>query len=191
MLLVNVSGDVKESAKIETFTVARNKKTGSFFEYGPLTFTERLNNTGNVHFKPTGEVILKNIFGSQVTSLKLNSEKGNVLPASVRKFQQEYKKTKLFGRYTATMTVVYGSTNQKLTKSLSFWVIPYKLLIVVLLALIILIILIRFILKTYKRRLVKDIHQHDDGGGVTTERQAAPKDQTTPIVPTDDPNKES
>lgn len=127
LVLINVSGDVVQSASIEEFFVSQNDKKGSFFEQSPLTFVERINNTGNVHVKPTGEVKVTNTFGKHVATLQVNEKNGNVLPASIRRFEQTLTKKFLFGRYSAEANLFYGD-NQTLNQKITFWVIPYKLI---------------------------------------------------------------
>lgn len=185
LLLVNVSGAVEENAKIEEFSISQNGKKGTFFEYGPLTFTERITNTGNTFFKPAGDVIIKNTFGKQVATLKVNDPPGNVLPSSTRKFTQNWDKKNLFGRYKAELTVLYGTSNKTLKQTVVFWVIPYKLIAVILLALIILIVLIRFILKRYKKRVIAKSQQSSQQGT----NPPAPQQNSQNQPPKQDQNK--
>lgn len=150
LVLINVSGNVTTSAKIEEFFVSQNNKQSSFFEQGPLNFVERISNTGNVHIKPTGEVKVKNTLGRNIATLQVNEKNGNVLPASIRRFEQTLSNKFLFGRYTAEANLFYGD-NQTLNQTISFWVIPYKLI-----ALIIgLIVLAVFLVRRYNSHIVK------------------------------------
>ncbi len=151
LILVNVSGNVSEQAKISDMYTASGDKRRSIFEYGPINIVEKIQNTGNVHFKPKGTVRLTNMFGKEVASYQLNDKSGNVLPGSTRKFDQTYNKKLLFGRYKAQADVVYGSDSKILSRTISFWVIPYKLILIV----IALIVLIIFGIKRYNRHIVK------------------------------------
>lgn len=152
LVLINVSGDVKESATIEQFFVSHNAggKPSSFFEQGPLTFVERIKNTGNVHVKPVGEVKVSNTFGKNIATLQVNPKNGNVLPASIRRFEQTMNKKLLFGRYTAETNLFYGN-NQTLKQKISFWVIPYKLIALA----IGVVILLIFLIRRYNSHIVK------------------------------------
>lgn len=151
LILVNVSGDINESAKIAEIYVSHNNKRSSLFEYGPLTLTERIQNTGNIHIKPTGTIRVTNMFGKETASFSLNEKGGNVLPQSIRKFEQTLNKKLLFGRYTVQVDTVYGADNKIVTDSTTFWVIPYKLIAIA----IGLIVLIIFLAKRYNRYIVK------------------------------------
>lgn len=154
LVLVNVAGNVTESVKFEEFFVSRKGNKGSFFESGPLVLTERVRNDGNVHVKPTGELKVSNLFGRQVASLKVNDPPRNILPDSVRKFDQVLDKKFLFGRYRATANLTYGQ-GKTLTASRVFWVIPYKLLLLLLLVLVVLFMVFRSGVKGYNRRIIE------------------------------------
>ncbi len=151
LVLVNVSGDVQESAKIVELFTAQNGEKRGFFEYGPITLAERIENTGNVHIKPTGTVRVTNIFGQETATYSLNERGGNILPASIRRFEQQLDKKFLFGRYKLQADVVYGSDSKILSDSVTFWVIPYKLILMAIAAIIVLI----FAIKRYNKHIVK------------------------------------
>lgn len=154
LVLIRVSGDVKESARLEEFFVSQNGHKSGFFETGPLDITERIKNTGNVHIKPTGSATIKDMFGRTVASLKVNDPPKNVLPDSIRRFEQKLDQQWLFGRYSANLDLTYGSTNQKLAGQLIFWVIPWKLILAILVLLVLIILILRSGLKRYNRYII-------------------------------------
>jgi hypothetical protein len=159
LVLLTVNGNAKESMNIQEFSVNRNGKTAKLFESTPLTFVERLKNTGNIHEKPAGQVIIKNMFGKNVAALNVNMPPRNILPDSIRKFSQPLDKSvigskKLFGKYTADLKVTYGANKQVTTSSLSFWVIPYRLIITVIVLLVVCFFALRFLIKHYNRRII-------------------------------------
>jgi hypothetical protein len=153
LVLVRVSGNVVDKASFADFYTSQNGKKRSFFEHGPITFIERLKNDGNVHFKPTGTVRVTNLFGGEVAVLSINDKGGNVLPASIRRFEQKLDHKRLFGRYKAEAVVQYSG--KSLSQSISFWVIPYKLIAIILGTLLILIAAGRTALRRYTKRAVK------------------------------------
>lgn len=160
LVLVNVSGDVKEEAKIiELFTSQNGKKRG-LFEYGPITLTTRVENTGNVHIQPTGTTRITNMFGREVQSYKFNETRGNVLPASVRKFESELKKKLLFGKYTVQSDLVFGADSKIISARHTFWVIPYKLIAIVLVGLALLV----FFIRQYNRFVVSRAQRKETHG---------------------------
>jgi hypothetical protein len=160
LVLVTVSGKIQQSLTVKDFSVTHNGKKGSFFQSGPVSFTERLDNTGNVHLQPTGVVEVTNLFGKKIGAVNVNSPPRNILPQSIRKFDQPLDKSvignkKLFGRYTAKMKLTYGTPQQTLTASLAFWVIPVKLIIIIALVLVAGFFGVRQLLRVYNRRIIE------------------------------------
>lgn len=151
LILVNVAGDIVESAQIVELFAAQNGQKRTVFEYGPLNLVERIENTGNIHFKPSGTVRVTDLFNREVGSFALNEQGGNILPGSIRKFEQTLDKKLLFGRYKIQADVVYGSNQQIISQAVTFWVIPYKLIAVAALV----IVLIIFGFKRYNKFIVK------------------------------------
>lgn len=159
LVLLTVSGDVKEGLSIQDLTVSHGGKKGSFFESGPLEFQETLKNTGNVHVQPTGQVSITDMFGKKLAAVNVNLPPGNVLPQSSRSFKQPLDKTvignkRLFGRYKATLKVTYGSDKKVVTSVITFWVIPYRLIAAIIIVLIGAFFLLRFLIRRYNRRIL-------------------------------------
>src|SRR3989344_2321088 len=119
LVLLYVVGEVREELNIASMDIP------DFSEYGPVTIATRFQNTGSVHLKPRGFISVRNMFGTEVAKLDLDQK--NVLPDSIRKIDTEFNANFLFGKYTATMTAIYGSKNEPLSYSTSFWIIPWKI----------------------------------------------------------------
>ena len=157
LILVRVAGDAKESANVKEFSTPKD-----FFENGPVAFTVRIENTGNVHLQPKGNIEIKNTFGRVVETITVNEGSSNVLPDSIRAFIDSGEGNNLtwspsgltIGKFTANLTMAYGDPAQNLTSSVSFWIVPWKVLIVLLLAIIISILLLVIIIKKYNRWIV-------------------------------------
>ncbi len=130
LILLRINGPTHEQLSIATF-----KTDKSFYEYGPVTFTTRVQNEGNVHEKPSGQIVVKNILG--VTTDKLALEQQYVLPGAVRRLTTKLNRHFMFGPYTATLTL-HNGTIQTITAKASFTVLPYKLIILVVIILLIL-----------------------------------------------------
>ncbi|MBU4579607.1 hypothetical protein KKB43_01160 [Patescibacteria group bacterium] len=84
LVLLKVSGPAKEGGGILDFSALNKQK---FFSALPVLFTYRFQNSGNDRVKPAGEIKITNIFGQTAAELPANEKEGNVLPASVRKFE--------------------------------------------------------------------------------------------------------
>jgi len=141
LVLLDVPGKQTISASLIDFYTTKNGQKASAFEYGPVGFVERIQNSGNVHIQPIGTVRVTNTFGRQVAVLSVNPNGGNILPASIRRFEQVLPNKHLFGYYKAEANITYNG--QTMNKNLSFWVIPYKMILIVLGAIIIVVALVR------------------------------------------------
>jgi small neutral amino acid transporter SnatA (MarC family) len=142
LVLLEVSGNIKEDASVATFESATPNKfvASSFFENGPIGFVARIKNNGNVHVKPTGTIEVKNMFGITVASVRVNGDPNepknppkSILPQSIRRFEETMPDQWMIGPYTATMTLHYGQGQKELKSVATFWVVPYKLIIILLL----------------------------------------------------------
>jgi hypothetical protein len=137
LVLLRVAGDIQQSAAVESFyTASSDFAETSFFESSPVTFVTRIRNSGNIHIKPTGTVVVKDMFGNETATLRMNGDPaaekdppGSILPQSVRRFDTALSDKMLFGRYTATMQLQYGD-GKTLERTTTFWVVPYKPILV-------------------------------------------------------------
>lgn len=159
LVLVRVAGAVDEDLDLLTFQTSQNNTWSGFFKYGPVDFIMRFENKGNVHVKPIGQIEIRDIFGNKVETLTVNPDKGNVLPLSVRKFQSTLDRQWLFGRYTADLSVAYGTTGQAIVQSISFWVIPYRLIIGSIVLLATAFFIFRTVIKRYNSYIIKRAQQ--------------------------------
>lgn len=164
LVLMRVSGDIKEQASVaDFFTATPQYENSSFFEYAPVTFVERIRNLGNIHVKPTGTVKISNMFGNEVATLKVNGSPDDandsprsVLPNSIRRFDQKLDNGWMFGRYQAELNLSYGQEpGKQLVSTTNFWVIPYKLLLLAVAILVGLFFLLRFAVKKYNTHIIK------------------------------------
>jgi hypothetical protein len=159
LVLLRINGDAKESMKVEQFTTTKNDKETHLFESQPITFLARIKNEGSTHEQPTGAIVMSDMFGNKVAGISVNQTRGNILPGSIRKFEQTIDSSTignrfLFGRYTADIKLDYGTKGETITASTSFWVIPYRLVGFSILLIIILIIVGRIAISRYNERLI-------------------------------------
>jgi len=155
LVLITVDGKINETLELASLQVSKNNSTGSFFENGPLTFVSRFHNTGSIHVKPVGQIEIRDAFGRSVDVVQVNADKGNVLPGSIRRFESTLKTSWLFGPYTADLSIAYGTTGQAIVHTVSFWVIPYKLIAIGLAALVTIIYILRGLVRRYNSYIIK------------------------------------
>lgn len=141
LVLLMVSGDLKEKIIVDDFSAP------SFSEYGPVPFEIKFENKGTVHVKPRGFVVITDLFGRKVADIEFTQK--NVIPGAIRKNEANWDTKWLFGKYTAALVGNYGTGNIPFESSvITFWVLPWKLMLGVLTILLIFII---FFIKTKKR----------------------------------------
>ena len=154
LVLLRVAGNITENVKLAGFSASQDGKRGSFFEHGPVDFTVRLENDGSVHEKVQGTIDVTSTFGKKVGSVAVNDKGGNVLPGSIRKFQQQLSTKALFGHYTAKLSLSYAGGTKKLNQTLGFWVIPWRLILLILVAVVVLGYLLRLAIRRYNEHII-------------------------------------
>lgn len=146
LVLLRISGNVEEAAVIESF------EAPSYAQNGPVAFSLRIKNDGNVHIRPKGTIIITNLFGVKTAEIPLQG--ANVLPSAIRKMDTEWDKTNLLGVYTATLVATYGQQNLPLTAATRFTVASTLAVVVIGVGVVSLIIII-FSLISGRKRLKK------------------------------------
>ena len=154
LVLIRVPGNIKDGAQLLVFDSQK-----SLYMKSPIDFSFRIENEGNVHFRPRGEIIIKNWQGKYVESVPVNVQQGNVLPDSSRSFHEKWSPAKApMGRFTANLAVIYGDSGntegaKTLSRTVTFWVLPLWIFLVIgvgILILITIFILVRIIIKQRK-----------------------------------------
>lgn len=131
IVLIRVPGDLTERLDLLELSAAQNGEPKSFLMSGDFTVMARLRNEGDIHVKPFGKVIVKDMFGKTVHEYEFNAgderpdSRANVLPGSTRKFEEEMPKRNYFGRYTIEANLGYIQGSDKLIISrATFWYVP-------------------------------------------------------------------
>lgn len=158
LILLTVPGNLVESMNLTNFSIQQKGKSATFFTSPKdIEASFRFENKGNVQLAPFGKISVKK--GNDVIYAKdFNQEapRNVVLPDSARRWNVALSNIGDFGYYTVSATLTYGTKNQTVEVTKSFWVIPWSLIIGVVVGLLALIALIvggRFFLKGYKRRI--------------------------------------
>ena len=176
LFLVRVEGEIIEKGSIEEFFLGDHQKTLNRL---PAELYLRFQNTGNVHLRPTGTITITNLFGKESAKVDLNEAKGATLPETIRKYEAIWEKGQVkettgniwsnfwkeysnewnnfaFGRYKAEIDLTFGSdSKQTATAKLSFWVLPWRVIVVFALILLVVIFLLIFLIKRYNAWLIK------------------------------------
>lgn len=160
IILLTVPGDLKEQMALTDFEIKQGSKVGTFFgSANDIAATVRFENKGNVQLAPFGKLSVKQ--GDKVVyEIDFNAQtpRDMTLPDSARRWEIPLKNIGSFGNYTVNATFTYGSKNQTVEVTKSFWVVPLSVILWTaggLLAFIGLIVGIWIFLRNYKRRILR------------------------------------
>jgi hypothetical protein len=127
-----------------------------FYEYLPTNFTVTIKNNGNIHAVPVGDIFIDSAYSEDIAVVPVNRGNGNILPGGIRSFaatwndafiyreavkdgdkttyqtKYDFSKANKFrmGKYKANVLMIYdnGERDIPMEASISFWVIPWKIL---------------------------------------------------------------
>lgn len=182
LILLRVKGEFLSAANILEFGTSGKKK---FFSNLPIQLFYRFQNVGEDHLKPVGDITISNLLGQTVKVLPANTIEGSVLPKSVRRFTSVWSSRQggiqqqavvdlpkreampyweavtfqarnfAFGRYTATLELVFGSSGlQSDHAKFTFYIIPWQLLSVIAPSMLFGLLLLRLFIKRYNRYII-------------------------------------
>lgn len=134
IVLVRVPGNLTEKLDLLDLGASQNGKLKGFMTGGNLAVAARLKNTGNIHVQPFGKIQIKDMFGKIIKEYEINATepRANILPDSVRKFENDIEKPKRgwFGRYTIIANIGYSQgSGDLISTQVSFWYLPTWFLI--------------------------------------------------------------
>ncbi len=147
LILLRIAGKADENATITSFTANTSVKG----QQSTIEFSALIKDLGNVQVKPVGYISVNNMFNHKLITIPFDSK--YVIPGASRQFPEYWHHGFLFGKYYANITLLYGTTNKIMSDSVSFWVIPWKLIIIVLAA----VIVVGFLIWKVRRRIAKSI----------------------------------
>ncbi len=170
LILLKVTGDIKEEGGLSSFTIKEDKKVLSSI---PVDFVYRFNNAGNDRVKPAGDIVIRNSIGMETARINANQNEGNVLPGSVRRFDVRYGEGEApavsapffdhvkyqmsnlaVGMYTADLELSFGAEG-KAGASVTYFMFPWQLLSVVIGILLIVILLLIILVKKYNKWIIE------------------------------------
>lgn len=145
LFFITVPGEIEQGGELKDFSIV-NEKT--WYEKGPINFSLLYENTGSIHLNPYGEIRIKNIFNEEVGFVEL--EPWFSLPKSMRTRDVSWNRELLLGRYTVTAAINRGYDDVVDEKSLTFWVLPWKVVAGTFAVLFIILFSIRFFFRTFE-----------------------------------------
>lgn len=173
LILMTVPGETVEKVDLSDFSIKQDGTAGSFFQKSEnLSASVRFENKGNLQAGPFGKVSVKQ--GDKIVyeaDFNDKDPKDMILPDSARKWDIPLKNIGGFGNYTVSATFTYGTQNQTIEVTRSFWVVPLGVIIAVIVGILVLIALIVGIwlfLRSYKKRVLRK-HTDDTKKDKTTD----------------------
>jgi hypothetical protein len=176
LVLLKVTGTVKEEGGLASFTLKDNKKIITNL---PANFSYRFNNTGSDRVNPEGTIAVRNMIGMKVGEVDANKAKGNILPNSVRKFDVAFGESSekvpavdasffenvsyqmdnfALGVYFAKLNLSFGASG-KASSSLVYFVLTWHLLTIIVVVLLVLALVFSSLIKRYNKWIIKQARQ--------------------------------
>lgn len=180
LVFVTVPGkatELMELKKFGTYSIKDNEESGKFqalWATQPKKLAYLLHNTGNVAESPRGSIVIKNIFGKRVKTIKNANPKDNLalidqtrrfevcFETETKKVEQDGRTTEvescknpklLPGMYKADMSLFYGingSSTQEINAVATFWYLPWWFVAVV----VVLLAALAFVIYKVRAKLV-------------------------------------
>ncbi len=156
LFYVTVNGPVTEKADVTLFDADR------FNEYGPVDVTTQVRNIGDNHIRPRGYIAISNMFGKQSYTSPLLER--NIFPGGQGiNYENKFGTKFMFGRYKAELMGSYGfNNNLPLTASFYFWVIPWKIILVIILTIVAVVLGGLYVKKNKKGQRKTDVTQEPE-----------------------------
>lgn len=147
LFFVTTPGDIAYAGALESFTTIPDR---SVFSSGPVKFSILYENTGSVHVNPSGTISIKNILGDEVGFVELDP--WYAMPQSLRFREGVWERQFLFGRYTAELELHRGYDDQIDYAQVTFWVLPWQIVLPILGSIVLFILLVRFVSTSFEFR---------------------------------------
>lgn len=154
LILMTVPGPAVEELELTNFDVQQNGQANSYFRTPDnLEVAFRFKNNGNIQQGPFGKLsVLKDDKVVFENDFNIDTPREMVLPDSARRWEIPLQNIEEFGHYTVKATFTYGSKNETIEVTKTFWVIPFAWIIGAIAGAVVLLLLIIFIIWRIVRR---------------------------------------
>lgn len=120
---VTVPGEVMTNSVLRDVSLATSRW---WYESGPVSVMVTTENTGSIHLVQGADMTVKNMFGEEVGYVQV--EPWFVLPQALRLREIIWDREFLLGRYTADVRVGLGYDDIVETRTIVFWVLPWRII---------------------------------------------------------------
>jgi len=142
LLFLSINGKTDETLALLTYETPDVNSV--IKELVGLNYEFSVQNQGNVHVVPKGNVIVRDIFGRVLAKKEINEKNSRVLPLTTRTFKgvletvenQGFLATATrqlqnlaVGPVTVSLELTYGASEKMITETKNLWIIPTELLL--------------------------------------------------------------
>jgi len=167
ILALNIVGNKNDELTLNNFSLSK-----TVYSDQPIAFDLQLENIGNSVLRPQGSVVLTNWSGEELRVEHLNQEATALLPGKTQGISKVIQNHDLsMGRYQLVLSLLYGESKKTLVSTLSFWVIPFKTILVTCLSIVLLLLLLYLGVIFYTKS--KDSTQRSDSKQASKELRFA------------------
>jgi len=163
-ILVQIGDEFVENAELLKFATDKN-----FYEYPTLTFDTRVKNLGDTHITPIGEIVLTNILKQEIARIPFNPNNQSILRDNTGNYETLWDfgafltkdKAIILGPIKANLILTYRTFQPgfaPLTSEVTFWIIPWKIILIALVVIIATIVIVKVVRK--KRRPIVQTQQY-------------------------------
>ncbi|HOV34912.1 MAG TPA: hypothetical protein PLS56_02885 [Candidatus Dojkabacteria bacterium] len=155
-ILIKIGDNFVESAELLSFKTSKN-----IYEKPSVLFTTIINNTGDTHISPAGEIVLTNIFNKEIARIKFNENSQSLLRDNTGNYTTQWtdkliteNKQLAIGPIKAELIVTYRELQPgfaPLIAQTSFYIIPWKWILLFAIIIVLIVVLVRVI--KHKKRL--------------------------------------
>ena len=154
-ILIKIGDEFVERAELLSFESDKN-----FYEFPNIKFETRINNVGDTHITPMGDIVLTNIFNQEVGVIPFNPARQSILRENAGIYETDWDygsfltddRKLILGPIDANLVLTYRSFQpgfDLLTAETSFWVLPWKYIV---LAILVIITTITIIVRSKKKK---------------------------------------
>ena len=142
----------EESELIESADLIRFTTDKFLYETPPVKFLTEIENTGNTHITPSGEIVISNIFGEEIARLPFNPSNLSTIRSKASEYEVSWDTSRKFfnadgsvmiGPLKANLLIQYRTIDPgfyPLTSETTFWIIPWKLILAIIVAITLIVI---------------------------------------------------
>lgn len=149
LVFVTIPGEIKKEGRITEF-YTQNKKQ-FFSSPKDVVFNLIFENTGRIHLRPYGSIVVRNILGQEVRNIEVST--WFAMPDSIRLREVNLVSDPasdqpfMFGRYLAESKIFRDYDNLYDVNTLVFWIIPWKILLIIFLIILFVVLIIGLLIR--------------------------------------------